>query len=92
MTEPEIKLQKWLESRYTMLWDAFQDKEFDLDAAVKVLEKNADKKEEIPVYLSELRKAGWLEAKVDAKDSRKRRYTLISRKEIIVLFQRIEDS
>ncbi len=83
MTEPEIKLQKWLETRYTLLWDAFQDNEFDLDAAVKVLEKNADKKEEIAVYLSELRKAGWLEAKVDAKDSRKRRYTLISRKEII---------
>jgi type I restriction enzyme M protein len=83
MSEPEIKLQKWLETRYTLLWDAFQGNEFDLEAAVKVLEKNADKKEEIPVYLSELRKAGWLEAKVDAKDSRKRRYTLISRKEII---------
>ena len=84
MDKTEVKLPKWLERRYAILWDSFRDSSFRMEDAVEVLvEKNKDKKEDIAVFISELRKAGWLKVEFDPEDSRKRLYTLKSREDII---------
>ncbi|SNQ59221.1 class I SAM-dependent DNA methyltransferase [Candidatus Methanoperedens nitratireducens] len=84
MAKVEIKIPTWVEKRYSLLWDAFTDSEFTLDKAVELLgETNKDKKEEIPVYLSEIRKAGWLTDELDPNDARKRLYKLKSKEKII---------
>ncbi|WNZ29958.1 MAG: SAM-dependent DNA methyltransferase [Candidatus Bathyarchaeota archaeon] len=78
------KLPNWVEKRYSILWDSFGAKQFNLDSATEVLEeKNKDKASEIPVYLSELRKAGWLISKLDPSDARKRIYSLKSRTDMV---------
>jgi len=80
----EYKVPTWVEKRYSLLWEAFGESEFNLGQAVEVLgEKNKDKKEEIPVYLSEIRKAGWLTDEPDPFDARKRLYKLKSKEKII---------
>lgn len=84
MDKTEVKLPKWLERRYSILWDSFRDSSFRMEDAVEVLvEKNKDKKEDIAVFISELRKAGWLKVEFDPQDSRKRLYTLKSKEDII---------
>lgn len=84
MSKAEYKLPSWVEKRYSLLWEAFTDSEFRLDQAIEVLEKkNKDRKEEIPVYLSEIRKAGWLTDKTSPEDARKRIYKLKSKDKII---------
>jgi type I restriction enzyme M protein len=84
MTTTQMKLPNWLEHRHSLLWDSFKDATFKMDDAVKVLEeKNHDKRDEVPVFLSELRKAGWLKAELDPNDARKTIYTLKSKEEII---------
>ena len=78
------KLPNWLQTRYTMLWDSFGDSRFTFNEAVEVLEKKRkDRKEDVSVFLSELRKAGWLRTELDPSDARKRIYQLKSRKEMI---------
>lgn len=73
----ELQLLKWVEARYKFLWDAFSEKPFVLEDAVSVLkEKTKDGDKEVPVVLSELRKAGWLDSELDPKDGRRRIYTL----------------
>ena len=75
MIKSDLQLPKWLELRHSILWDAFGELQFNMEDAVNVLtEKNKDKKDEIPVFLSELRKAGWLKAEMDPKDGRKTIY------------------
>ena len=84
MNTTQVKLPNWLERRHSLLWESFKDSAFKMEDAVKILEeKNHDKREEIPVFLSELRKAGWLKAEIDPNDARKTIYTLKSREEII---------
>lgn len=84
MDKAEMQLPKWLEHRYTILWDAFKASPFRMEDAVRVLEeRNKDKKEEIAVFISELRKAGWLKVEFDVQDARKRVYTLKSKGEIM---------
>jgi type I restriction enzyme M protein len=79
-----MKLPKWLETRYSILWDSFGRFPFSLEDAARVLEaKNKDRREEVPVFLSELRKAGWIETKLDPTDARKSIYRLRSREEVI---------
>ncbi|MEM2144995.1 MAG: class I SAM-dependent DNA methyltransferase [Candidatus Jordarchaeaceae archaeon] len=79
-----MELPNWLKNRYSLLWESFKDSSFSFDDAVKVLEeKNKDNKEEVPVFLSELRKAGWLQTELDSSDARKRVYRLKSSKEVI---------
>lgn len=79
-----MKLPKWLETRYSLLWDSFGSFPFGLEDAVRVLEaKNKDRRDEVPVFLSELRKAGWIETKLDPADARKSIYRLRSREEVI---------
>jgi type I restriction enzyme M protein len=84
MKNGSIQLPKWLETRYEILWDAFGNSSFKMEDAILVLgEKNKDKKEEIPVFLSELRKAGWLHTELDPEDARRNLYSLKSKQEII---------
>ncbi len=84
MAAVEFKVPTWVEKRYSLLWDSLSDSEFNIEQAAKILEeKNKDKREEIPVYLSEIRKAGWLTDEPDPHDARKRLYKLKSKEKII---------
>lgn len=69
MTEP---LPKWIQTRYSILWNKFKDREFSFEQAEKTLAKKSG----INVFLSDLRKAGWLDASLSSKDIRKRVYRL----------------
>ena len=67
-------LLRWAMERYAKLWNKFKDKEFDYTDVVKTLkEKNEDI---ISVFLSYLKKYGWLTIKINPEDSRKRIYQL----------------
>lgn len=84
MAKTQSQLPAWLETRYSILWDTFGDSEFNMDQVVETLEqKNKDRKEEIPVFLSEIRKARWLTVEIDQNDARKRVYKLKSKEKII---------
>jgi len=77
-------LKKWLEKRYKILLESFQDSPFRFDEAVKLLgEKNQDNEDQINVILSELRKGGWLQVEFDPEDNRKRVYKLNSPEKVI---------
>lgn len=74
----------WLEKRHKILWESFQDSTFRFDdAAAALKEKMHDSERQINVFLSELRKRGWLETEFDPEDARKRIYKLRSREDII---------
>ena len=80
----EGHLPKWLEVRYDLLWTELKDSPFGLETATKILvEKNKDSEKEVPVFISELRKAGWLTTELDPADARKRIYKLKSKSAII---------
>ena len=79
-----MKPPKWVEKRYNTLWKAFGSFPFGLDDAAKVLEeKRKNHRGQVPVILSELRKAGWIHTDFDPDDARKRIYRLKSPKEVI---------
>jgi type I restriction enzyme M protein len=70
----------WIDRRYDILWEEFGEKTFRFEEAAKVLkEKNKDTEEQVPVFLSQLRKAGFLSAESDARDARQKLYRLHSR-------------
>ena len=69
MTKP---LPKWIMQRYSILWNRFHEKEFDYDGASKILKKDIM----LSITLSSLKKAGWLELRLDVDDARKRIYRL----------------
>lgn len=73
MTEP---LPKWEMLMYAALWNKFNSKSFTFDLAKKLLK--GKKERAISVFLSDLKKFGWLEVSLDPKDSRKRVYKLKS--------------
>ena len=77
MVEP---LPKWLMQRYSLLWVKFKDKEFNHEQATKTL---PDDERMVSVILSELRKAGWLEMRLDPEDARRRLYKLKSPEEVV---------
>jgi type I restriction enzyme M protein len=75
----------WVERRYEILWDSFGEKAFRFEDAAKVLmDKNKDAWEQVPVFLSQLRKAGFLVVESDVRDARQKVYRLESRREKIV--------
>jgi type I restriction enzyme M protein len=77
-------LPDWLERRYGLLWSEFSNNVFKFEDAAKVLmDKNRDAWEQIPNFLSELHKAGWLFVEPDAKDARVKVYRLKSREEAV---------
>jgi len=73
-------LPEWIMKRYAKLWSKFKEKEFTKEQVEKVLPKD----KAIAVFLSELRKAGWLEMKMSQKDARKTIYKLINPQEAII--------
>lgn len=78
------QLPKWLKNRYSLMWSAFQDKEFHREEAAKLLqEQNKDDEKVMGTVLSELKKAGWLGIKLDPEDARKSLYQLKAESEII---------
>jgi type I restriction enzyme M protein len=67
----------WIERRRKILWEAFGDSAFRFEDAFKVLnEKNKDAWEQVPVFLSELRRAGLLSVESDVHDAREKLYRL----------------
>lgn len=80
-----MKLKKWLQIRYDLLWKEYEIRPFRFDDAVEVLkqEPSEDSREQVNVALSALRKAGLLDVEMDKKDARKRIYTLKSTTEFI---------
>jgi type I restriction enzyme M protein len=80
------KLKKWVENRYEVLWKHFEKDPFRADEALEVLSAHKDtagSSDQLNIALSELRKAGFLEVKLDPKDARKRIYTLKSKEDVI---------
>lgn len=78
-------MAEWIDRRYSLLWEAFGEKPFRFEEAAKLLmEKNKDAWEQVPVFLSQLRKAGFLSAESDARDARQKLYRLHSREAKII--------
>jgi len=71
MVEP---LPRWIMKRYSILWNRFKDKEFTHKQATEVL-KEKDQRV-VSLFLSDLKKYGWLEVRLNPKDSRIRLYKL----------------
>ena len=91
MTEKQKKMPKWLEQRYTILWERFKEDTFTMDKAVEILKsKSKSRKEDVAVYISELRKLGYLIAKSDETDYRKKIYTLKPKKDIVTELRSID--
>ena len=65
-------LPEWIVKRYAKLWFKFKEKEFTKEQAEKVLGTN----NAMAVFLSDLRKAGWMEIKMSQEDARKTIYKL----------------
>ena len=76
MAEP---LPKWIMKHYSTLWREFKNKEFIYEDASKTL----NEKKMMSLILSELKKNGWLNVKLDPEDSRKRIYQLKNPNEVI---------
>jgi type I restriction enzyme M protein len=73
-------LPDWISRRYNILYEVFGDKTFRFEDAAKVLmERNKDAWEQVPVFLSELRKAGCLIVESDVRDARQKLYRLKSK-------------
>ncbi len=77
-------LPKWLDKRYSILWQHFRYSPFRAEHAASVLkERLQDSEEHINVILSELRKKGLLKVAFDPHDARKRIYQLLSKEQVI---------
>jgi len=80
----EINSPDWLEKRYSLLLEKFGKEEFNKEQAVELLkEKLQDNEDTVNVVISELRKRGWIKARLDPSDNRKRLYKLLEKKEIL---------
>lgn len=71
MTEP---LPRWIMKRYSILWSKFKSKEFTHKQAIEALKEKDERI--VSLFLSDLKKYGWLEVRLDPKDSRIRLYKL----------------
>jgi type I restriction enzyme M protein len=70
-------IPSWVDRRFGILWGAFGGSTFRFEDAAKVLmEMNKDAWEQVPVFLSELRKAGLLLVESDVRDARQKLYRL----------------
>ena len=83
-----IAMPKWIQQRYAVLWSVKKDKKFTHEEAMKII----GEKEPIliSVFISELKKAGWLESQLNPDDARKRVYVLKSPEEIFLNMAKIE--
>ena len=71
MTDP---LPRWIMKRYSILWNKFRSKEFTHKQAVEALKERDERV--VSLSISDLKKYGWLKAKLDSQDSRIRIYKL----------------
>lgn len=74
-------IPKWVQIRYAKIWNKHKDKEISYADIEKILK--IDGKNTISVFLNELRNAGWIQIKLDEKDTRKR-YYILKKPEIII--------
>ena len=73
----DIFLPKWILKRYLHLFKHFQTKSFTFEQAEAALrDEFEDSKPIVSLVLSQLRRAHWLQASINAEDARKRNYTL----------------
>jgi len=80
----EVDSPDWIEKRYSILFEKFGKEEFNKEQAVELLkEKLEDNEDTVNVVLSELRKMGWIKARLDPSDNRRRLYKLLDKKEIL---------
>lgn len=66
-------LPKWLMRRYLLLWKHFGNEKFTFENAQKVLDEDA---RIVNLFLSEIKRFGWLIVEVHPDDPRKRLYQL----------------
>lgn len=81
----EELLPKWLMRRYLLLSKELKEAkktEFDFSFAESALKKTGSSTRMVPLFLSQLRKAGWLEVSLDPEDGRRRIYKLKSYEEV----------
>ena len=71
MIEP---LPRWIMKRYSILWSKFKDKEFTHKQATDALKEKDERV--VSLCISDLKKYGWLDAKLHPEDSRIRLYKL----------------
>ena len=74
-------IPKWVMQRYSKLWSKFGEKKFSYEDAEEALKESDNRI--LSVFLSELKKAGWVAIELDPVDSRKRLYKLINPKKAI---------
>ena len=67
-------IPKWVQERLSKLWKEYDGREMSYEK-IEILLK-PDEKNTINVFLSELKKAGWVDVKPNEKDLRKKIYTL----------------
>ena len=67
--------------RYSLLWNKFRSKEFTHKQAVEALKERDERV--VSLSISDLKKYGWLTAKLDTQDSRIRIYKLKGPEEAI---------
>lgn len=86
-------LPKWLETRYDVLWSAFEGSAFKAGDAAKALKAQYnDSPDQVNVVLSELRKKDWLTVDFDKDDARKRIYQLKSKEDLITQLLEVKDN
>ena len=73
-------LPEWIMKRYAKLWHRFRDREFTKEQASDVLKSDKS----LAVFLSDLRKAGWVSIKLNEGDARKTIYKLKDPQEAIM--------
>ena len=75
-------IPKWVQERVSKLYKEYDNQELSFEMIKNVL--TLDDRNTISVFLNELRKAGWMEVKLNPKDSRKRIYALKDPKKIMM--------
>lgn len=77
-----MAMPKWIQQRYAVLWSIKKDNPITHEEIMKLL----GEKEPIliSVFISELKKAEWLESQLNPDDARKRVYILKSPEEIFL--------
>jgi type I restriction enzyme M protein len=76
---------EWLDRRYDLLNKTFGERKFTGDEAKKVLiEQGKTEETSAAVILTELKNQGYLEAQQDPLDTRKRVYSLIPKKDLVI--------
>jgi type I restriction enzyme M protein len=79
-----VDISPWLNNRYETLWKKFQVNEFRTEDINKVFsEKDLENIKGVAMLVSELKKVGLLNFRLDPKDSRKRIFKLKAKEDLI---------